>query len=76
MKKILERWPLPKREGMMDAEIVLCHFPDNECLTYVTWQRNIADGSFYAGHYFDNRQDALNDYHERVRKSLSVAVRD
>jgi hypothetical protein len=56
---------LPRRNGAMDAEIVLVHLPDNNATPYVTWQRNSADGATYWGHYFATLDKALADFEAR-----------
>lgn len=66
---ILQRRPLPGRNGCMEAEIVLVHLPKNTITPYVTWQRNTEDGSTYWGHYFyaDKFAKAVKDFEERGR---------
>lgn len=66
-RTILERRPLPSRVGLLEAEIVLVHLPDNPATPYVTWQRNVADGSTYWGHYFYNLDEAEADFADRGR---------
>ena len=63
--QVIKQRPLPFRPGMLSAEIVLCYLPDNNATPFVTWQRNIEDGSTYWGHYFKTEHEALADFGKR-----------
>ena len=66
--EIKMRRTLRHREGLVPAEIVLCHLPHNTITPFVTWQRNTAEfESTYWGHYFraDEIDDAVNDFMKR-----------
>jgi hypothetical protein len=66
--EIKMRRPLKARDGMVPAEIVLCHLPHNDVTPYVTWQANTQQfRSTYWGHYFraDEADAALDDFHKR-----------
>jgi hypothetical protein len=67
--EIKMRRTLPHREGAMAAEIVLAYLPHNSVTPIVTWQRNIADGSTYWGHYFraEDSEDPVADFMKRGR---------
>jgi hypothetical protein len=51
------------------AEIVLAYLPHNDVTPFATWQRNVADGGTYWGHYFraDELIEALADFDKRGR---------
>lgn len=69
--EILARASLPKREGNMDAEIVLRYFDHNTCTPYVTHQHNIQYGEkdgYYWGHYFKTLEEAQVDFVERCKE--------
>jgi len=65
--EIKMRRTLPDRRGAAAAEIVLCYLPHNEITPFCTWQRNVADGSTYWGHYFNGKEfdRAFADWKER-----------
>lgn len=67
--EIKMRRTLPTRSGLMNAEIVLVHLPHNTITPFVTWQRNIDDGSTYWGHYFcaDEAEATVADFFKRGR---------
>ena len=65
-RRVRARATLPAaRPGEVEAELVLVYAPDNVGHPYVTWQRNVADGSTYWGHYHETLELALSDFHER-----------
>lgn len=68
-RKIKMRRALHAFKGLMDAEIVLVHMPDNEVTPFATWQRNLQDGGTYWGHYFgpDEGDEAVKDFMTRGR---------
>jgi hypothetical protein len=63
--QIIAQRPLSFRPGMLLAEIVCCYLPDNSVTPFVTWQRNIEDGSTYWGHYFKTESEARADFAAR-----------
>jgi len=63
---------LPHRDGYLDAEIILAHLSENEATPFVTWQRNVKDGSTYWGHYFTDLREALDDFESRGARSSSM----
>lgn len=63
--KVIKQRPLPFKPGNLTAEIVCCYLPDNHATPFVTWQRNIEDGSTYWGHYFKTESEALADFSKR-----------
>jgi hypothetical protein len=67
--EIKMRRTLPQTNGQMAAEIVLAHLPHNTITPFVTWQRNIEDGSTYWGHYFgpNEFENAFADWQKRGR---------
>jgi hypothetical protein len=67
-REVKMRRTLPPRGGLVPAEIVLCHLPDNTLTPFVTWQRNTQEfESTYWGHYFGaNEADAaVTDFFKR-----------
>lgn len=55
------------RFQISDIKIVLCHWNNNQ---YVTWRAD-NQGYTYWGHYFNNIQDATNDFTERCKNAKS-----
>jgi len=69
--EIKMRRTLRAREGLVPAEIVLCHLPHNNITPFVTWQRNTEEfESTYWGHYFfaDEAEKAVEDFFKRGTK--------
>jgi hypothetical protein len=60
-KTIVSEKPHPLWDHL---SIVLCKI-DNSYTPYVTWLHNHTDNGYYHGHYFDNIQDATQDYTKR-----------
>lgn len=66
MRRVLNR----KVEGLMDADIVLCHLPHNTITPFVTWQMNVKDGETYWGHYHyegTDHDEIVADFFKRGR---------
>ena len=78
--KVLASFRLDKLLGCRDASIVLADRGDDDCPQYVTWHVNhgpldgIEDGDAVWGHYHkgdgDGYRNAVEDYIERIRRSL------
>ena len=58
---------MSKPSGRRGEEEVILAFTGHENVQpFVTWKRNVADGSCYWGHYFISLRNALEDYDERL----------
>jgi len=66
-KKILARKPYSTAEGDKHLEIVLAEIP-NGMTPFVTWGYNKQTGGYFWGHYFSDKETALEDFNKRPNR--------
>lgn len=66
-KKILARKPYSSAEGDGHLEIVLAEISDS-ITPFVTWGFNKQTGGYFWGHYFDDKEKALEDFNTQPNR--------
>ena len=42
--------------------------------TYVTWIYGKENDSYFWGHYFNDKESAIKDYHERIKHEIESSI--
>ena len=71
---VLKEYHMPARPPLAKARIILEFLPDNQYHPFATHWQNLQTNGRSHGHYFNNLDEAIEDYNDRVGRSVSTIL--